>query len=478
VARGIELDWVVIRVNTIKRIAAMAATGVVAASLVVLAYLRLNLPPDVRAKKAIERAQSSYEEILKQPIPDGWAGEVGQAKIQLDNAQTAYADELWEEAVAGANDARSRFEALMGAGKHELVGVGQFFSLEGRVTVQRAGKGVWDVAQQRMPVFNGDFVRSSRDGTAEILFVDGSLYRLAPNSLLEIHHQQKTDRPSAVKMLVGQVNVYTSSSGSTITTGADEEPQTEVEVGRESQVAVGISERDKSTTIATYEGGARVRNPRGETLDVGSREQVVAVADGSFTEKKRIPDPPQPIAPLNNAGFEMEQHSEVELSWRRGSRASQVHLQVNRSKRFLEDEMDVDAEHLGKDSARLQAIAPGTYYWRIATVEPGGVRSEWSAVRRFRIYSSDRKSLLSDSTPPVLDVSPPHQLGHIIIVEGRTEVGATVTINGEPVELDGRGQFRKTVEVLGEGWNDVVIAAVDPSGNRSERREKVFVEVY
>jgi hypothetical protein len=34
------------------------------------------------------------------------------------------------------------------------------------------------------------------------------------------------------------------------------------------------------------------------------------------------------------------------------------------------------------------------------------------------------------------------------------------------------------VEVAKDGWNDLVIAAVDPSGNRSERRERVYVEVY
>ena len=59
-----------------------------------------------------------------------------------------------------------------------------------------------------------------------------------------------------------------------------------------------------------------------------------------------------------------------------------------------------------------------------------------------------------------------------------TEIGATITINGERVELGVAGKFRKTVEMFKEGWNDILIVATDPSGNHSEHRERVFVEVY
>jgi hypothetical protein len=80
--------------------------------------------------------------------------------------------------------------------------------------------------------------------------------------------------------------------------------------------------------------------------------------------------------------------------------------------------------------------------------------------------------------PPELEISPPQQLGHMFILEGFTEAGTTVTVNGEEVELDSDGHFRKAVEVFEEGWTDLVVVAIDPSGNRTERRERVFVEVY
>ena len=63
---------------------------------------------------------------------------------------------------------------MLGVGRSQIGGAGHFYSIDGRVQVQRPGKADWQTAQNRMPVFNGDFVRTGRDGSAEILFEDGS----------------------------------------------------------------------------------------------------------------------------------------------------------------------------------------------------------------------------------------------------------------------------------------------------------------
>ncbi len=472
--RGLELDWVVVRVSPLRRAIAIGAVGVLAAALAVFAYFRLNLPPDTAARQAIERAERAQQRALEQPLPEAWQSELEQASTQLDAAKAAYGQERWDESRSQAEDARSRFVALVGAGSHELVGVGQFFSLEGRVTVQRSGKAEWTAAHQRMPVFNGDFVKSGRDGTAEILFTDGSLYRIGPNSLLEIHHESLSkEDPGAVKMVVGRINVYTSGSSSTVTTDTSE-----TRIERDSRVSVGVDEGDEETVVETFQGGAVVRNPRGQEVLLGPRERVATVADGDFTAKRRIPEPPTLIEPLNNAGYEMADEPIVELRWRLPSDGPGSHLQVSRSRRFVDEMVDVDAPILDKDWARLRAVRPGTYFWRVATVGSDSVESEWSPVRRFRVHSQHRQSLLADRTPPELVLGTPQQLGHMVIIEGSTEVGATVLVNGESAEMDGDGGFRKALELTQEGWNEIVVTAVDASGNRSERRERVFVEVY
>ncbi len=473
--RGFEIDWVIIRVNSLRRATALGLTALLAALLLAFAYLRLNLPPPARARQAIERAEASRNRVLESSVVEAWRSEIRQASSQLSAARSAYVDEHWSLAIDQAEEARRRFNALLGVGDRGVVGVGQVFSLDGRVTVQRAGKPDWDPAAEGMPVFNGDFVRTGKDGSAEILFADGSLYRIAPNSLLEIHQNRRatSDAGGNVKMRVGRINVYTSSSPSTVTT---ESAETRVEGA--SRVAVDVAETNRETVVEAYSGGARVRNPGGGEVVLGSRERVSARPDGSFSEKARLPEPPRMLSPENNAGFDVEARSIVELRWRLAAPGLLTHLQVSRSKHFLSDRIDLDANKLGKDFARLKAVSPGTYYWRVAAVDHRALQSEWSVPRHFQVFSPDRRLLLEDTAPPKLTVEPARQLGTMFIVEGHTEAGASVSVNGEPAELDASGHFRKMVDVGRAGWNELAVVAVDPSGNRTELRQRVFVEVY
>lgn len=472
-ARGLELDWVVIRVQPIRRMLIVAIVGLVAAALVFFAYKSLNLSPEARARRAIDHAITAQGHAETQPLPSLWQGELEGANDQLNTARAEYAEQNWADAESTADSARRRFEALAGAGNQELVGVGQFFSLEGRVELQRAGLSQWENAHQQLPVFNGDFVRTGRDGNAEILFADGSLYRISPNSLLEIHHQVSEEAPGAVKMVVGRINVYTAGTSSIVTTDA-----TETEIQRDSRVAVDVAADNKETTVSAFQGSARVRSKRGDEVVINEREAVIASVGGSISEKLEIPDPPFPVEPRNNAGFDVGRQEIIELIWRGRPVGGSVHLQVSRSKSFDNVSLDVDADHLARDRARLRLVTPGTYFWRVAALADAMVPSEWSVVRRFRVFSSSGDHLLTDTTPPKLVVYPPQQLGHMFIFEGATEPSATLTINGEKVELDADGGFRKTVEIFQDGWSDIVVIAIDPSGNPTERRERVFVEVY
>lgn len=474
-ARGLELDWVVVRVQPLRKMIAVGLVGLVAAALVFFAYKSLNLSPEASARLAIERATEAQSFAESQQIPARWRPELEEASDQLNEARSSYARGDWNDAETSAESARRRFEALAGAGGKEMVGVGQFFSLEGRVELQRAGQTGWQGAHQDLPVFNGDFVRTGRDGNAEIMFADGSLYRIAPNSLLEIHHEMSDRAPGRVKMVVGRVNVYTSGAPSTVTTDT-----VETAIDRDSRVAVDVAADDQKTTVSAFQGSARVRNSTtGQEVVLSNRQAVAATSRGAISRKQAIPPPPHPYEPQNNAGFDVGEQAVVKLAWRGRPSDGSVHLQVSRTKSFDPAQLEVDAPGLGKDHARLRLHAPGTYFWRVAAESGAGVTtSEWSAVRRFRVISSTTDHLIEDTTPPVLSVAAPQQLGHMFIVEGSTETSASVTINGERVELDPDGRFRKTVEIFKEGWNDIIIVAVDPSGNPTEHREPVYVEDF
>lgn len=475
-ARAIEIDWYLIKVSNIRRLAALIVTLVIAAGLLFLAYQRLNLPPEARARRAIERAETAQAAAEEQVLPKDLRVELEQAASQLERARNSYLNDLFLEAEADAESARLRFLALAGSGTNQLAGVGEFFSLEGRVQIQRAGSPEWGNAQHRQPVFNGDFVRTGRDGSAEILFKDGSLYRIAPDSLLEIQHTPESDSAKGrVKMRVGRIDVVTSGSSSTVSTDT-----AETEIASDSRVAVDVEDSagGGGTRVAAFDGGARVTTNRGEEIVLGSRQQVEATTEGELSSMRRIPTPPVLLEPQNNASFDMKKQSVVTLTWRGRGDDQAVHLQVARSRRFIADTIEVESAEIRADSARLKVLAPGTYFWRAALVGEGGVASEWSPVRRMRIYSSLERAMRADRTPPTLSLVPIQQLGAMFIVQGQTEVGASVTVNGEPAVADSDGHFRKTIEIPREGWNTIVVVATDPAGNETTRKERVFVEVY
>ncbi len=473
-ASGIELDWIIIKINTIGKVVALGLTAVLAAALLVFVHYRMNPTPDVAARRSIRQAERAQHRAENANLPENWKSEVIQAARQLNEAKTAYGNESFEDAQDLAENARARFAALAGAGAQSTVGAGQFHSIDGRVTVQQAGNSGWETAKPRMSVFNGDFVKTGRHGSAEILFSDGTLFHVAPNSLLEIHHTARgsTDT-STVKMVVGKINVSTGRSSSIVATNS-----VETRIERDSRVAVDVGEGDAETVVSTFSGRAVLHNDLGEQIHLLTRQQVSTAVGGSFTEKLKIPRAPAPVTPVNNAAFDIRDDPVIQLNWSEVPGAQGVKLQVSRLKTFPSSDLDIDSPVIKGSGARLQAIHPGTYFWRLASVHSDDRISDWSSIRRFRIHSPEHRQVIRDLEPPNLEIAPIRQLGHLFIVEGKTEMGATVTINGTNAETDSRGNFRRAVEVHRIGWNDIVIRSTDPAGNKISRRERVFLEEF
>ncbi len=477
-ARVIELDWVVIKINTVGKVVAVGITAALAAALLVLVHYQMNPTPDVAARRAIRKAERAQHRAENADLPESWSSEVVQATGQLDDARTAYGEESFTEALDLAENARSRFAALAGAGVQSSVGSGQFFSIDGRVTIEHAGHSGWQIAKPRMPVFNGDFVKTGRNGSAEILFSDGTLFLVAPNSLLEIHHNHQASADSGtVKMVVGKINISTGRSSSIVATDS---VQTRIERDSRIAVAVGDSAGDdgQGTVVSSFSGRAVLRNEYGHEVRLSTRQQVSTTAEGQFTERRMLPKAPVPMMPSNSAAFDIRDNPVIQLQWVEAPGSEGVRLQVSRSKNFSTSDLYVDSPVITTSVARLQTIHPGLYFWRLASVQNNEIISEWSTLRRFRIHSPEHRQVIRDLDPPSLDIAPIRQLGHLFIVEGQTEIGATITINGAKVETDNQGLFRRAVEVHRIGWNEIVIRSTDPAGNQIDRRERVFLEDF
>ena len=81
-----------------------------------------------------------------------------------------------------------------------------------------------------------------------------------------------------------------------------------------------------------------------------------------------------------------------------------------------------------------------------------------------------------DTTPPPLELLKPVSIGTFYIIEGTTEPGASVFVNGEEVEVESNGHFKKLVSFSKVGQNSVVVKAVDAAGNQTVKSQTVLVE--
>ncbi|MGE5237151.1 MAG: FecR domain-containing protein [Acidobacteriota bacterium] len=461
-------------IEGMRRWGLIALLVVLAAGLLGTAYYFLHEPMDRRASRLLRRATAAQEEVHRAGVSESLQGEFDQASRLLEQAQADWDRKDYPACAARAEDSLRRFELLSGLMNRDFTGSGQIIALQGKVEIQRANQTQWEKAREKQALYNGDFVKTGANSSCEVLFSDQTVYRIGPDSLLEVHREARPGREAArgeVKVKVGQVNVYTALNPSSVVTDA-----ARADVDRDSRVGVEVAD-DSSTTVAAYSGRARVTGSSGNQVDLGSLQAVSAAPAGTLGQRFAVPGRPVLELPPANSLVNLDSTDRVSLRWRAVPGSLAYDLQVSRSRLFNQDSLEFPTSRRESNTATLKILRPGTYFWRVATVGANRVRSEWSDPRPFKAFTGSRVQIVGDTTPPRLEVAKPTQMGSMVIVQGVTEPGATVTINGEAVEVAGDGTFRKALQLNKEGLNTIVIRATDPAGNVAEDKKQVFVEV-
>lgn len=468
---GADLDWFII---PIRKIAAWGLLGVVVAGAGFLGYrtyVKTRPSAEERARTEIESAAA----LLVQATATVGIGRPGsnltRAADLLQEARNVMGDQRFDEAFRLAVESESYSRRVIGRLKSDENGDASFIFVEGDVTLQRAGRSNFESAKQRVPLFDGDFIKTGRTGSAEIMFTDGTLFTIRPGSLFEVRRPTASEGSgSEVKMVSGAVNVYTSTSPSTVSTN-----DATAAIERNSRVSVDVAQGEK-TEVTTYRGRTTVSTGL-NTVTLEGRQRVVAAArTGALSTRVLLPEAPVPILPADNRTFDLTGGGDVDLRWSRVPDAARYRIQISRSRLFVPDANEVDLDDRTGLSTRIKVSREGPYFWRLAAINRAGVSSDWSSVRRFRILEEPVHSGTADTTPPELTVYPPQQMGNLFLIFGKTEHGAVVTVNADPADVATDGTFKKTVTIERDGYAMLVIKAVDASGNETIRRMRVFVE--
>lgn len=260
----------------------------------------------------------------------------------------------------------------------------------GQVQIARHFDWKWVPVVDNMLVSEGDWIRTRSRSSVEILQDDGTVIKLRPNSkaMISLAGQTKTARG---EVRVTQVKLDSGSMIAKVNKLLQRESRFEIETPTATSFVRGTEFRVK---VEGDQGATRLEVLEG-AVDFGSTEQNISVA-GNFGSLVDVAGN-VPVAPhaLPMAPAELLTPTEREVlsgpisnyrfSWTAVPGAVRYHLEIAADAEFkqLMDETWVSGTDAELMSLSIDSLEPGTYFWRVATIDTDGYESAWSAARYF-----------------------------------------------------------------------------------------------
>lgn len=473
--RLLPSEWYSVSVTDVRRWLTLAVfTGFAAAGyLLFTQWQRYELQQ--RAIQTIDQAERLIDEVEAREDAALLRAENLVAWERLDEAREAVVQADYDGAYKGARQSLMVLKSVLQIGDRD--GTIRFLFVQGGVEFRRGDRGAWKRAREQDSLDPGDWVKTSGDGTAEIVFSDNSTFILRSNTMVNlgaISGEGEGERvpPSAddaTSVVFGWVELTTAGRPSTVAT-----PKSLARVRRESEAMVTYDRDRARARYAAFSGGLEVETEDGEARSVEGLELVEQVGD-DLGETRPLPGRPGIVDPAEDAEVDIDQSRRLTLAWRDAERAARYRLRVSESRLFATNLID-DVRR--RTRATLGLRREGRFFWQVAAIDTQGAQGPWSPTRSFRVAALTGPGVFGDDEPPVLEVEEVQPYGSLVIVKGRTEPGARVTVNGEVASVSRNGTFNKTIQMKQEGWAGVEIVATDAAGNPSRHRARVLIDVY
>lgn len=345
---------------------------------------------------ALEEADELSRRLRQESGITNYQEKFATAKSELGEARTHYENEQLTEALAKAERSRSLLSSIVDSLRNRSPsGEAQFITTRGGVELRRGERGEWQPARGRMVVQGGDYIKTSNNGSAEVMMVDGTLFTIRPGTVVLVNHarslgQGRSGRTIALES--GWVNLSTADATSTVTT-----PKAEAEVRQRSEAVVSYDEKRGEGKFAAFRGGVRVASKEDNTVrEVGELQQVTQ-AGGALSSPRRVPDAPELISPADNRELYLDASSQLKLAWQPVKGAERYALQVSGNRLFVDNV--IDTERRLKTSATLGLRGEGAFVWRVAAFDSESERGPWSPVHRFRVLASKQGAASREGTP-------------------------------------------------------------------------------
>lgn len=463
-----DRDWYSVSIESMRRavVLLLSVIGLIGSA---FAYQQWqHFAQKDEAQRVIDEATDLTRQIEERKDADQLRREFFSAWEDLDGSRQAFGAGRYGDALSLGTRSLLELQQILQVDAEVTKGSGRFLDVQGQVEFRRGDRGPWRRARDQDAVGPGDWVKTSANGSAKLLFQNGPEYTLRSNTMVHLTFQLDRfgNSEQVAELPFGHVELTTDRAGSRVKT-----PKSDATVRRSSNAMVVFDRERNSARFAAFQGGMDIVAANGQTQSLGALQQVDQEGD-VLGRTTTLPDRPRGLFPNEERDVDLAA-GDLRLTWSRVAGAAKYALNVSENRLFVSNL--IERTDLVNPGARLGLRGEGLFYWQVAAVDAEGVRGPWSDARAFRVQrrqGNDRE----DKTPPPLELESVQTYGSLLVVSGRTEPGAKLAINGEQASLGGDGRFTKTLQVTQDGFVFVEVVATDPRGNAARQERRVFFD--
>ncbi len=478
---AIQLDWFNISYRTLFTSGFMALVVVGAGSY--YAYWRLVYQgsPKAEARSAINDAEEALNRAGPVAQQDATTDLKQAAQRLLSEARRQYDASNYQDARKAAVESKLNSEKAISVSRGESAREVQFYRIEGDVKVKRVRELIWIDAEAGMALATGDQIKTSSRASAQIIYFNGTITTIKPGSLLEIKdlYDNPATRVQKVREQLREGRI-TASTQEPAAEGSVHEVETMNSVAKSSHrtdFEIGYDTEREQTHVEVHTGQATLSPTGGDEVEISASQQVEVDREARVSDVKDVPRSPLLMAPMDQKIYLLKESDlpTVNLEWETVPGARSYRLQIASQSLFADP--IVDLKDLRTTAASLPSVKEGGYYWRVAAVYASGTASPYSQPRKFKVVPG-RIGQTEDDEPPPLSVDDFLVFASQVIVRGRTEPGALLSVAGAKVDVADDGSFTTVVSLRSEGINRVRFVAQDMAGNETRIERTATVDSY
>jgi hypothetical protein len=247
-------------------------------------------------------------------------------------------------------------------------------------------------------------------------------------------------------------------------------------VGRNAEGGVAVTPSGESFTriYRVGEEGASVETGDGKKVALGANQALKVDAAGKPGDTLSLPAVPVLMAPPHETEISYANPAVATtlLAWKPAADAATYHVLVDFTTNFARPL--VDQKGWKPTSMELRGFDVGKYYWKVAAVDGAGNEGSFSDVSRFAV-TRPAPGQQGDAAPPPLSIDAMEPSSNVLHVKGRTEPGASLTVNGQRVDVQTDGTFNEFITLEKPGRQTVVFRAVSVGRRVNEQKRPVVV---